>query len=108
MKPPLTHGGKRKNAGRPPDWLKEKCQNAVDKNKLIDFLTRVATGEETEQHVTKDGEVVDIAMGGMVRLRAAEMLLDRGFGKPMQAVELGAQGGGPLQIQIVNYGAKAI
>lgn len=93
MNPPRTKGGKRKGAGRPHDWLKEKCQEAIDKNKLIDFLTRVATGEETESHVTKDGDVVDIPMGGMVRLKATEMLMDRGFGKPQQEVAVSAPSG---------------
>lgn len=82
-----NRGGKRPGSGRPPDWLKEKCQSAVDKNALIDLITRIATGEETEQHITKDGDVVDVAPSAMVRLRAIEMLLDRGYGKPTQALE---------------------
>lgn len=110
MNPPRTHGGKRKNAGRPPDWLKKKCADLLDKNKLVDFLARVANGDETEPHIVRSGGDVSIEESAPSihdRLRAVEMLLDRAYGKPAQAVELGGAGGGPLTIQIVNYGGKA-
>lgn len=74
-------GGKRAGAGRPADWLKAKCASIVDKKKLVEFVARVASGEETEPHVTKDGEVIDCAPSIHDRLKAVEMLLDRGFGK---------------------------
>lgn len=88
MKPPKTPGGKRAGAGRPPDWLKKKCSELIDKNKLLEFVVGVATGEETEVHVTKDGDVVDCAPSIHDRLRAVEMLLDRGYGKPNQSTTL--------------------
>lgn len=102
-----ARGGKRAGAGRPPDWLKKKCSSLVDKNKLLEFVMRVAVGEETEQHVTKEGDVVDVAPSTHDRLRAVEMLLDRGFGKPAQAVELGGADGQPLTVNLITYGGKA-
>lgn len=90
-KPPRTHGGKRKNAGRPPDWLKAKCANLVDKNKLIEFIVRVANGDETEPQIVRSGgdvSVEECAPSIKDRLRAVEMLLDRGFGRPTEHVEV--------------------
>lgn len=94
MNPPKTrpHGGKRDGAGRPPDWLKQQCQKIVDRSKLLDLLDRIANGEESESHVTKDGDVVEIPMSGMVRLKATEMLLDRAYGKTMPSLEVPGSG----------------
>ena len=60
--------GHRGGGGRPPDWLKAKCQKIVDREKLVEFLGRVGGG-------VVDCEVKD-------RLRAIEILMDRGWGKP--------------------------
>lgn len=110
MKPPRTHGGKRDNAGRPPDWLKEKCKSLIDKNNLLEFVSRVANGEERQTVVVKNGPnesfTEEIPCDTKDRLRAVEMLLDRGFGKPAQALEVGGADGGPLTIQVVQYAVK--
>lgn len=91
MKPPENrgkpHGGKRKGAGRRPDWLKKKCCDLVDKNKLVEFLSRVADGSESFMALDKLGRAVEIGPEIKDRLRAVEMLLDRGFGKAIQGVE---------------------
>lgn len=83
-----ARGGKRKGAGRKPDWLKAKCANLIDRHKLIHFIVAVANGTETEPHVTKDGEVIECAASIHDRLRAVDMLLDRGYGKPMQSTTI--------------------
>ncbi len=90
-KPPKTHGGKREGSGRKPDWLKEKCRNLLDKNKLLEYLAKVASGDETEQRVTvvREGneahtEVVEVKCSTHDRLHAIELLLERGFGRPAQ------------------------
>lgn len=94
---PQTHGGaltreggKREGAGRPSDKLKEKIQSIIEKKKLIEFLADVASGEPVEhktvigaQGVVKTMQTCDVKD----RLRAAEMLLDRGYGKPAQTIE---------------------
>lgn len=82
MNPPRTRGGKREGAGRPPDWLKKKCASIIDKKKLVEFIGRVASGDETEPHVIKEGDIIDCAPSIHDRLKAVEMLMDRGFGKP--------------------------
>jgi hypothetical protein len=88
MNPPKTrpHGGKREGAGRKPDWLKEKCKKLIDRKKLLDYLARVAAGEETEERATKYGAVT-VAVSAHDRMHAIELLMDRGFGKALQAVE---------------------
>jgi hypothetical protein len=75
-------GVARPNAGRKPDWLKEKCQTIIDREELIDLLGRVARGDDMEQVVTDNGEVLQVPASIKDRLKAIEMLLTRGFGKP--------------------------
>ena len=59
--------------GRTPDSIKELCRNKVLNDKLIDILGGIAASAESSN---KD------------RIHAIEVLLDRGFGKPTQSVEL--------------------
>lgn len=47
-------------------------------------------------------DVVRTAGKNADRIKAGEILLDRGFGKAQQAIELTGAGGGPLQIQAVD------
>jgi hypothetical protein len=58
--------------------------------------------------------LLDIAQHGEsepARVTAANALLDRGYGKPRQAVEHSGEGGGPLLVtvthRIIDPGAKA-
>lgn len=91
-----ARGGARKGAGRKPDWLRSECARIIDQHKLLEFVGRVASGDETETHVTKDGDVVDVAPRISDRLKAVEFLTDRAHGKPMQAVEVAGKDGGPI------------
>lgn len=97
------NGGKRKGAGRKPDWLKAKCQALIDKHKLLDLVANVAAGKEQEPYVDKDGQVTMVPVSWMHRLKAFDLLMERGFGKAVQAVDLGNSDGTPLSIQIMNY-----
>lgn len=64
----------------------------------------------TLQHICKEHAetAIQILLGIMTdekaksgdRIRAAEIILERGYGKPMQAVELGGAGGGPVQVNV--------
>ena len=65
--------------GRPKDEFIQKCRQIIERGKILEFLERVATGQEPESE-TRD------------RLRAAEMLLDRGYGKADQNIDLTTQG----------------
>lgn len=88
--PNRAKGGAREGAGRSPDWLKAKCQKIIDKDKLVEFLRDVAKGKNMEQVVTDEGVSIAVPAAIRERLKATEMLLDRGFGKAAQHVELGA------------------
>ncbi len=83
-----AQGISRPNAGRPPDWLKEKCQGIVEKEKLVEFLGDVAKGADIEQVVTENGVTIQIPAPIKERIKAVEILLNRGFGK----VDEGAAG----------------
>ncbi len=78
--------------GRNPDWLKKKCALIVDRNKLIEFLGDVASGKYKDKVPYVRPVRVEI------RLKAIEMLLDRGFGKPSQDVGVSGEIGGKLII----------
>ncbi len=69
------------HSGRPADWLIKKCQSLVDKKKLVEFLANVASGHEFPQLATSEGEVLPLPPSIKDRIRATEILLNRGFGK---------------------------
>lgn len=81
----LATGGKREGAGRPAEWLKEKCREAGPN--LIKFLIAVANGENMEQVVTGAGETVGVPAAVKDRIKAAEIVLERGYGKVPQGLE---------------------
>lgn len=80
-------GGKRKNAGRTPEWLAAKCAKIVDRKKLVEFLAKVASGEDMEQVVTDKGEILRVPASIKDRIKAVEILLNRGFGKDVHPLE---------------------
>lgn len=80
-----------KGGGRPPDWLKAKCQDIVKNKKLIEFLAAVAGGEPFIEKVSivdsgKAFEKTIHSADVKDRLKALEMLFDRGWGKAAQAI----------------------
>lgn len=79
-------GGARPGAGRPADWLRKRCQKAVEEKDLIGFLEKVANGEDMEQVVTDKGEAIAVPAAIRDRHKAVEILLDRGYGKPEQPI----------------------
>lgn len=83
-----AHGGKRDGSGRKPDWLKEKCKKLIDKHKLLEYVARVAAGEETEDRADKEGNAYTVGVSTTDRLHAFDLLMQRGFGKAIQAVEV--------------------
>lgn len=91
-----ANGGARKNAGRDSDWLKAKCQEQIDKYDLVGFLGKVAGGEDVEQVVTSEGTTLSVPAPVKDRLRAAEMLLDRKFGKVPQDLNHSGNIGGRM------------
>lgn len=90
-------GGKRENAGRKPDWLKEKCQKIVDRIKVLEFLGDVVEGKDVEQIVNDVGETLRVPPPIRERIKASEILLERAYGKVKQELEhSGEVGGGRL------------
>lgn len=100
-------GGARKGAGRKPDWLRSECARIIDQHKLLEFVGRVASGQETEAHVTKEGDVVEVAPKISDRLKAVEFLTDRAHGKPAQAVEHSGQVAMPITVIFEGFNGNA-
>jgi hypothetical protein len=48
-------------------------------------------------------EMMEHSADDGVRIKAANSLLDRGYGKPVQAVELTGEGGGPTRMEIAYF-----
>lgn len=72
------HGGPRPGSGRP--------KGAVSKAKL-DIATKAK--EYAEQAIQTLADIMtDVEMTPASRVNAANAILDRGYGKPMQAVEV--------------------
>lgn len=85
--------GNKGGTGRPPDWLKNKCANLLEKYKLWDWLAEVAKGEFVDRKTVaiENGKTSEIACAANIkdRLRAMEMLADRGHGKAPIGLEVG-------------------
>ena len=72
--------------------VREKTNDGAD---VVDFLIKVVNGR------VRKAKLAD-------RIHAAEVLLDRGFGKPLQSVELSGPDGGPIQlITIADLGRQS-
>jgi hypothetical protein len=84
----FSKGGARPGSGRPSDWLRDKCQGLISRHKLIEFLAQVASGEYME-NVFDGSQKTGLMRSAEAkdRMRAVEMLLDRGFGKAQQSIE---------------------
>lgn len=111
--PPPGKGGKREGSGRKPEWLQNECKRIVDVNGLLDFLGDVASGKpvkstlgiKDENGYVKEMSGLQVSADIKDRLKAVEMLMDRGWGKPPQAVEVGGKDGGPIAVAVVRYEA---
>lgn len=86
------HGGPRPGAGRKPGKVSKAKLDIAEKAK-----THGAAALAVLYEVMKDGQAPHSA-----RVSAANAILDRGYGKPMQAVEVGGEGGGPLAVTLVT------
>ena len=62
----------------------------------IDKLVALMRGVVT---VEIDKKAVEMPVPPMAQLAAANALLDRGYGRPAQAVEMSGKGGGPIQTE---------
>lgn len=84
-------GGKRKGAGRKPDWFKEKCRKIATSDKVLKFLQSVVEGEPIEEKRTllPSGQTIKVMESASVdaRVKAWNALMDRGFGKPEQELQ---------------------
>ena len=87
---PAKHGGKRPGAGRKPGLV-----NAAKR----DIAERAKTHGDAALKVLVE-IMNDIEAPHNARASAANALLDRGYGRPFQAVGLTDGEGGPLQVVI--------
>lgn len=86
----MAKGGKREGAGRPKG---RRNKATIEQRGSLEELAR----SHTEAALTA---LVAIASGGeseAARVSAAIAILDRGYGKPRQSVELGGPDGGPIE-----------
>ena len=91
----MARGGKREGAGRPKG-----SRNAATKDQIAD-LASAARGASHEALAA----LISIAKGGQseaARVSAATAILDRGFGKPVQAMEHTGKDGGPIQTEDIT------
>ena len=95
MAAPLGHkkyGGKVKGStsvgsGRTPDAFKAKCQAILERKNLLDYVGRVASGEEKEIYINSLGVKHKKPCDTKDRLKAVEMIKDWGYGKAVQNFE---------------------
>ncbi len=83
----LAKGGRREGAGRKPDKFKKKLQKIVTSAKALKFLVDAINGEHVEPRVTQTG-VIYVPASPHVRHAIWESLHDRGFGKPVDVLQM--------------------
>lgn len=71
----------------------------------VDYDLRKLAQEKTQQALDTIIRLMESAEDESVQLKAAGMILERGYGKPIQPVT--GQDGGPLQV-VVNISNKAL
>lgn len=84
------HGGKRPGAGRKPGGKNRATKEA---KATLGDLARQHTGDAIKALVRV---MNDTEQSGSAVVAAANSLLDRGYGKPIQAVEHSGQDGEPM------------
>lgn len=101
--PNIAPGGKRQGAGRKPDWFKQACLGIIRKASLVRLLGEIAQGSAVQKIKTQDGKESEIKVSAEIRdrLKAMEMLFDRGLGKVPQP--LSGEDGGPLTVNVTRY-----
>ena len=102
----LGVGGVRPGSGHPSDEFKRKCRNIIGKPEFLAFLEGVYLGKKVEWKRDQSNKPYCDPATVKDRLKAADMLMDRGFGKPNQEVELGGKDGETLKIEVVNHFEK--
>lgn len=82
----MSRGGKREGAGRPKGAI----------NKATADVKALAQNHGETAILTLAEIATDPEQPSAARVTAANSLLDRGYGKPTQAMELTGQDGGPI------------
>ena len=94
-------GGKRRGAGRPPNWYKEFCEGIIIDKKLLPRLGDIAEGKEIFKKVDLVGNQHDVAADPAVQVIATDKLMDRAWGKTPQPSEI--TGDLNLTISVTKY-----
>lgn len=74
------------------------CPNPGGRTKAAKEIARLAA-EHGPEAIAQLARILVSSEDEGARIKAAEVLLERGFGKPMQAVELSGPDGGPLNVR---------
>lgn len=80
--------GGQPGAGRPLDWFREACREALGRSKGLKFMEDLAGGKEFPQLATGEGEVLPLPPSLKERREAVEFLTNRGYGKAEQPIEV--------------------
>lgn len=85
----MARGGKRIGAGRKVGAVTKATADV-----------KALAGEYTEAALAELGRLATTAQSEAARVAACNSLLDRGHGKPAQAVEVGGKDGGPVKMVV--------
>lgn len=86
------HGGRRPGAGRKRGYVSQAKRDIAERAKehgdaALGVLVKIAKDEQQP---------------AAARVSAANAILDRGYGKPMQAVEMTGANGGPIETRTID------
>lgn len=91
----MARGGKREGAGRPA--------GAVNKATVERRATIAEMAQEyAEEAISTLAQIATMGESESARVAAANAILDRAYGKPSQAMELGGKGGGAITFERIE------
>jgi hypothetical protein len=93
-------------------WVKGQSGNPAGKkpgtrNKAT-LEIRALARDHGETAIKRLVHLLDHALSETAQIQAAKELLDRGFGKPAQAVELSGKDGAPMEVRSLREGLEAL
>ena len=84
---PGNSGGKKGRSGRPSSDFRTACKNIADKYKFLEMLAEIAIGNLGEKWIDKRGETQYDETSNSDRIKAIELVLAYGEGRPTQPLQ---------------------
>lgn len=93
-------------SGRPPNWFKQACDDALHKYKLFDLLANIAKGDKEDFLIVEGGKTRKIPARVRDRITAIQELIDRGHGRATQHIDVSSDAALMELLSLVTIAVK--